>query len=100
MFAYVTKFPRNHLVSHGSMNSRVFEPSNNGKVILTDNLKVIASKFDDYSLNSLIAAGVDVSKGSEFETTDLNTHDSVDENVSKILESESINSQSVNENEK
>ena len=70
--------------------AQVFQPCANGKVKLTTDVVVVASDFEDYSLNSLISAGVDVSQGQSFETVDLNVHDAVDENVSRILDSEEV----------
>lgn len=75
--------------------STLFQVGANGKLSLVHEASVQASSFEDYSLEKLISAGVDPSDGKSFDTIDLNTADSVDDNVSKILESENIKSSKI-----
>lgn len=70
--------------------STIFQVGVNGKLSLVNHAQVQASSFIDYSVESLVTAGVDPSQGKSFETIDLNTSDSVDDNVQKILDAENI----------
>lgn len=101
MFSLQKKMKLNgFLSSPQGVPPRVFEPTAQGKVITSLELKVEASNFEDYSLNNLIAAGVAITDGKTFETVDLNVHDEVDHNVSEILENENIKNQKMNNDEK
>lgn len=94
MFNYVklSKIP----LSERAVMPQVFK--NDGSGLLTCDTSAVASSTDDYSADSLVRAGVDIKNAPQFGDTSLNTLDSVDEQATKILESEKLTKSTNNEN--
>lgn len=68
---------------------KVFRPVLAG-VVLSDDFTVEASSFEDYSADSLVRAGVPISDAVPFNDISLNSLDGVEEQASRIVESEHL----------
>lgn len=69
------------------VSTRIFK---SGSSVLTDDFNPIASKVQDYSGDNLVSAKVPMTDGPQTYDTCLNALDSVDEQATRILESEKL----------
>ena len=69
------------------VSTRIFKP---GSSSLTTDFNPIASKVQDYTGDNLVAAKVPMTDGPQTHDTCLNALDSVDEQATRILESEKL----------
>lgn len=90
MFKYSSKSPFARTFGSFHCGIKIFEPVKQG-VILSRDFRSKGSNFIDYSADNLVTAGVDVAEPSkEFTDVSLGTLDNVEEQVTKIVESESL----------
>lgn len=71
-------------------NTKRFDVNSLG-TFLTDDFNPIASNFEDYSTDNLIAAGVDMNSSNEFTDNSLDVLDNVEDASHVILDREDFN---------